>query len=62
MKCSECQSSKLKTYDTRQIGDYVVRKRKCVDCDDKFYTIETYMSEEQLAEVEAIRLGREDNA
>jgi len=59
MKCAECESTKLKTYDTRQIGDYVVRKRRCEDCGDKFYTIETYMSEEQLAEVEAIRLGRE---
>lgn len=55
MKCSECRGDNLKTYDTRHIGDYVVRKRKCDDCDEKFFTIESYMTEEELEVVEAIR-------
>jgi transcriptional regulator NrdR family protein len=55
MRCSECESDKLKIYDSRHVGDYVVRKRQCVSCGDKFFTIETYMSEEQLAEIEAMK-------
>lgn len=55
MKCLECQSRKIKTYDTRHIGDYVVRKRKCDDCGDKFFTVESYMTEEELETIESIR-------
>ena len=55
MNCPECQSSDLKIYDSRHIGDYVVRKRECLSCNEKFYTIETYMSEEDLLEIEAIK-------
>ncbi len=55
MNCADCGSSKLAVYDTRHVGDYVVRKRKCVSCDEKFYTLESYMSEEELEEIEAIR-------
>jgi transcriptional regulator NrdR family protein len=55
MNCPECQSSDLKIYDSRHIGDYVVRKRKCSDCGDKFFTIEGYMSEEELAEIENLK-------
>lgn len=55
MKCPECDHEKLLTYDSRRIGNHVVRKRKCVACDERFYTLESYMSEEELAEIEAIR-------
>jgi len=59
MNCSECQSSRLNIYDSRHIGDYVVRKRKCLDCDEKFYTIESYLTEEQLEEIEKLKRGIE---
>ena len=59
MKCSECRGSKLKTYDTRHIGDYVVRKRECCGCGDKFLTIESYMSEEELELIESIKANKE---
>lgn len=55
MNCADCGNSKLAIYDTRHIGDYVVRKRKCLKCDEKFYTIESYMSEEELATIEEIK-------
>jgi transcriptional regulator NrdR family protein len=57
MNCPECESSKLNIYDSRHIGNHVVRKRKCLACDERFYTLESYMSEEELAEIESIRLG-----
>ena len=53
--CADCGSPKLAIYDSRHIGNYVVRKRKCLSCEEKFYTIETYMSEEELLEIEAIK-------
>lgn len=55
MNCADCGSSKLSIYDSRHIGSHVVRKRKCLSCEEKFYTIESYMSEEELAEIEAIK-------
>lgn len=55
MNCADCGSPKLAVYDTRHVHNYVVRKRKCLSCNEKFYTIETYMSEEDLLEIEAIK-------
>ncbi len=55
MNCADCGNSKLAIYDTRHIGQYVVRKRKCLGCDERFFTIESYMTEEELADVEAIK-------
>lgn len=55
MNCADCGSSKLTVYDTRHVGAHVVRKRRCVSCNEKFYTIESYMSEEELEEIEVIR-------
>ena len=55
MICADCNSPKLAVYDTRHVGNYVVRKRKCLSCEEKFYTVETYMSEEELLEIEAIK-------
>jgi transcriptional regulator NrdR family protein len=60
MNCPECQSSKLNIYDSRHIGDHVVRKRKCMACDERFYTIESYMSAEELEAIEAIRREQHD--
>lgn len=60
MNCPECQSSKLNIYDSRHIGEHVVRKRKCLACDERFYTIESYMSAEELEAIEAIRRGQHD--
>ena len=57
MNCAECSSNRLKTYDTRHIKDYVVRKRRCEDCGDKFFTIETYLTEDHLQELEILKRG-----
>lgn len=55
MKCTDCGSARVHTYDTRRIEDKVVRKRKCVDCDTRFYTLEQYMSEDELEEIQELR-------
>lgn len=57
MKCPACDSTKIHTYDTRRIEDRVVRKRKCLACDDRFYTLEQYMSEDELEEIQQLRRG-----
>ena len=60
MKCPHCSSNKLQTYDSRKVADYVVRKRKCITCDERFYTIESYMSEEELEDIENLRRTARD--
>jgi transcriptional regulator NrdR family protein len=60
MNCADCGSSRLATYDTRHVGDHVVRKRKCLACGERFYTIESYMTEEELEAIEAIRREQHD--
>lgn len=55
MKCPACDSTKIHTYDTRRIDDKVVRKRRCLECKDRFYTLEQYMSEDELEEIQQIR-------
>lgn len=55
MKCPACDSTKIHTYDTRRIEDKVVRKRRCTECDERFYTLEQYMSEEELEEIQELR-------
>lgn len=55
MKCPACDSTKIHTYDTRRVDNMVVRKRKCVNCEDRFYTLEQYMSEDELEEVQQLR-------
>ena len=55
MKCPACDSLKIHTYDSRRVEDKVVRKRKCLVCDERFYTLEQYMSEEELEEIQQLR-------
>ena len=55
MQCPSCRNTKIATYDTRRIEDMVVRKRKCLACDERFYTLEQYMSEEELEEIQHLR-------
>ena len=55
MNCAECGSNRLHIYDSRHVGDYVVRKRKCLACEEKFYTIESYMTEEELEMIENLK-------
>ena len=55
MKCTDCGSVKVITYDTRRVEDKVVRKRRCTDCDTRFYTLEQYMSEDELEEIQELR-------
>jgi transcriptional regulator NrdR family protein len=61
MNCADCGNSKLAIYDTRHVGNHVVRKRKCLKCDEKFYTIESYMTEEELATIEEIKREKNHN-
>lgn len=60
MNCPECSHAKLATYDTRHVADYVVRKRKCLACDERFYTIESFMSEDELENIENLKRGHYD--
>lgn len=60
MNCADCGSTRLHIYDSRHIGDHVVRKRKCLACEERFYTIESYMTEEELANIENMRRLRYD--
>lgn len=55
LNCSECQSNRLNIYDSRHVFDYVIRKRKCLSCDHRFYTVETYLTEEELLDIEAMK-------
>jgi hypothetical protein len=55
MQCPSCRNTKIATYDTRRIEDMVVRKRKCLACDERFYTLEQYMSEDELEEIQELR-------
>ena len=55
MNCADCGSSRLHIYDSRHVGDHVVRKRKCLVCEEKFYTIESYMTEEELEAIENLK-------
>ena len=52
MVYNKCGSSILHTYDTRKILDGVMRKRKCLACDFRFYTYELPLSEEQYDELQ----------
>jgi transcriptional regulator NrdR family protein len=55
MQCPSCSSTKILTYDTRRIEDKVVRKRRCISCEERFYTLEQHMSEEELEEVQELK-------
>lgn len=55
MKCPACDTTKVATYDSRRVENMVVRKRKCLVCDERFYTLEQYMSEEELEEIQQLR-------
>jgi transcriptional regulator NrdR family protein len=55
MQCPSCRNTKIATYDTRRVDTMVVRKRKCLACDERFYTLEQFMSEEELEEVQELR-------
>lgn len=55
MQCPSCRNTKIATYDTRRVDTMVVRKRKCLACDERFYTLEQFMSEEELEEIQEIR-------
>jgi len=57
MKCPACDSTKIHTYDTRHVDNMVVRKRRCINCEDRFYTLEQYMTEDELKEVQELRRG-----
>lgn len=55
MQCPSCNSTKILTYDTRRIEDKVVRKRRCIECESRFYTLEQYMSEDELEAIQELK-------
>lgn len=50
MICPECEHNKIHTYDSRKLLEGVLRKRKCLGCDFRFYTYESIMSEDEFEE------------
>ncbi len=48
MNCPNCNHRKLTIYDSRHTQETVMRKRRCLACEYRFYTVENYMSEEEL--------------
>ena len=48
MICPECEHNKVHTYDSRKLLEGVLRKRKCLGCDFRFYTYESIMSEDEF--------------
>ncbi len=48
MNCPNCNHRKLAIYDTRHTQETVMHKRRCLSCEYRFYTVENYMSEEEL--------------
>lgn len=50
MMCPECEHNKVHTYDSRKLLEGVLRKRKCLGCDFRFYTYESIMSEDEFEE------------
>ena len=55
MRCPSCKSIKVATYDSRRVESVVVRKRKCLSCDERFYTLEQYMTADELDDIQEIR-------
>jgi transcriptional regulator NrdR family protein len=41
LHCPRCQSTQLRTIDTRKTDNTIRRKRECHRCGEKFYTTES---------------------
>ena len=52
MICPACEHTVIHTYDSRKLGGGVLRKRKCLSCDFRFYTFEALMSEDEFEELQ----------
>lgn len=52
MNCPNCEGKKIAIYDSRHTQYDVIRKRRCLVCEFRFYTIEGYMTAEQLEAVQ----------
>ena len=52
MNCPNCETKRIAIYDSRHTQHDVMRKRKCLSCDFRFYTIERYMTVEELEEIQ----------
>lgn len=55
MNCPNCNGKRLSIYDTRHTFEAVMRKRRCLSCEYRFYTVENYMSEEELEQLQEER-------
>lgn len=52
MLCPVCEHAGLHTYDSRKVLEGVLRKRKCLDCDFRFFTFERPMSEDEYDDLQ----------
>lgn len=52
MLCPMCEHAVLHTYDSRKILEGVLRKRKCLGCDFRFFTYERPMSEDEYEDLQ----------
>lgn len=58
MTCPVCES-KTRVTDSRDFGDHIVRRRKCLECDHAFYTEEI---DSNVAEAEYLEFHRLSSA
>ncbi|WP_287186930.1 hypothetical protein [Mesorhizobium sp.] len=45
LHCPRCQSTSLRTLDTRKTGNTIRRKRECHHCGAQFYTVEAVQTD-----------------
>jgi transcriptional regulator NrdR family protein len=48
MNCPHCDGKRLAIYDSRHTQYDVIRKRRCLSCEFRFFTLERYMTEEEF--------------
>jgi transcriptional regulator NrdR family protein len=52
MNCPQCNHKKLVIYDSRHTLTLVVRKRRCLSCEFRFFTLERIMTEDDYKEID----------
>nr|WP_259549237.1 hypothetical protein [Heyndrickxia oleronia] len=48
MKCPSCQSSNYKVTNSRSRSSYIKRRRECIDCGERWTTVEIHEKELQV--------------
>ena len=52
MNCPKCNHKKLAIYDSRHTLLLVIRKRRCLACEFRFFTLERMMTEDDYVETD----------